>query len=77
MLKFVAAKYGRGVTRLKALPYLMETELLHMRVQSRIVKSLVIQRACQQHHMSRIVTKPIKWHVCPAKTQISLGIRPV
>ena len=27
--------------------------------------------------MSRIVTKPTKWHVCPAKTQISLGIRPV
>ena len=28
-------------------------------------------------HMSRIVTKPTKWHVRPAKTQISLGIRPV
>ena len=27
--------------------------------------------------MSRIVTKPTKWHVRPAKTQISLGIRPV
>ena len=24
--------------------------------------------------MSRLVTKPTKWHVCPAKTQISLGI---
>ena len=29
------------------------------------------------HNMSRLVTKPAKWHVCPAKTQISLGIRPV
>ena len=31
------------------------------------------------HHcyMSRLVTKPTKWHVRPAKTQISLGIRPV
>ena len=28
-------------------------------------------------HMSRSMTKPIKWHVHPAKTQISLGIRPV
>ena len=28
-------------------------------------------------HMSRIVTKPTKWHVRPAKTRISLGIRPV
>ena len=27
--------------------------------------------------MSRIMTKPTKWSVLPAKTQISLGIRPV
>ena len=27
--------------------------------------------------MSRIVTQPTKWGVRPAKTQISLGIRPV
>ena len=27
--------------------------------------------------MSRLVTKPTKWHVRSAKTQISLGIRPV
>ena len=27
--------------------------------------------------MSRLVTKPTKWHVCAAKTKISLGIRPV
>ena len=29
------------------------------------------------NHMSRLMTKPTKWHVRPAKTQISLGIRPV
>ena len=28
-------------------------------------------------HVNRNVTKPTKWHVCTAKTQISLGIRPV
>ena len=28
-------------------------------------------------HMSHDMTKPTKWHVCPAKTQIRLGIRPV
>ena len=28
-------------------------------------------------HLSRLMTKPTKWHVRPAKTQISLGIRPV
>ena len=28
-------------------------------------------------HMSRLMTKPPKWYVRPAKTQISLGIRPV
>ena len=27
--------------------------------------------------MSRLMTKPTKWHVRPAQTQISLGIRPV
>ena len=26
---------------------------------------------------SALMTEPTKWHVCPAKTQISLGIRPV
>ena len=35
-------------------------------------------RAILAHtHMSRNMTKPTKWHVRPAKTQISLGIRPV
>ena len=29
-----------------------------------------------KHILSRLVTKPTKWHVRPAKTQISLGIRP-
>ena len=32
---------------------------------------------CECLYMSRLVTKPTKWHVHPAKTQISLGIRPV
>ena len=30
-----------------------------------------------EDYMSRLMTKPTKWHVHPAKTQISLGIRPV
>ena len=35
--------------------------------------------SCSRHKtdMSRLMTKPTKWHVRPAKTQISLGIRPV
>ena len=28
-------------------------------------------------YMSQSKTKPIKWHMCPANTQISLGISPV
>ena len=28
-------------------------------------------------HLSRFMTKPTKWHMRPAKTQISLDIRPV
>ena len=30
-----------------------------------------------ERYMSRLMTKPTKWYVRPAKTQISLGIRPV
>ena len=29
------------------------------------------------HYLSHLMTKPTKWHVRPAKTEISLGIRPV
>ena len=32
---------------------------------------------CVKKDMSRLVTKPTKWLVRPAKNQISLGIRPV
>ena len=32
---------------------------------------------CKSYNVSHLMTKPTKWHVCPAKTQISLGIRPV
>ena len=32
---------------------------------------------CKACNMSRLMTKPTKWHVRPVKTQISLGIRPV
>ena len=35
------------------------------------------QHLLPEKHWSRHVTKPTKWHVRPAKTQISLGIRPV
>ena len=31
----------------------------------------------QHYHMSRLTTKPTKWHMGPAKTQTSLGIHPV
>ena len=33
--------------------------------------------ASKKVHMSHLVTKPTKWHVRPAKTPNSLGIRPV
>ena len=35
----------------------------------------IYTRCC--YNMSRLTTKPTKWHVRTAKTQISLGIRPV
>ena len=31
----------------------------------------------RHYYLSRLMTKPTKWHVRPAKTQISLGILPV
>ena len=48
-------------------------------------KIAVIILKLEQYHfttkqlvqMSRVMTKPAKWHVCPAKPQISLGIHPV
>ena len=51
---------------------------------SRILQSLLTEtcysifKGCNSgFKMSRCMTKPTKWPVCPAKTQISLGIRPV
>ena len=38
---------------------------------SHVVAQMVEQK------LSTLMTKQIKWHVRPAKTQISLGIRPV
>ena len=35
------------------------------------------ERVGQTNNMSRLMTKPTKWHVHPLKTQITLGIRPV
>ena len=41
-------------------------------------QSIVRQRIrAMERNWSRFITKPTKWHVRPAKTQISLGIRPV
>ena len=40
------------------------------------VLSCEVQRENEDYKSQR-TTKPTKWHVCPAKTQISLGIRPV
>ena len=40
-------------------------------------RSSSIKRPFLLHEKNCIVTKPTKWHVRPAKTQISLDIRPV
>ena len=41
------------------------------------IKGFTVSSWGQQRHKSRNMSKPTKWHVPPAKTQISLGIRPV
>ena len=42
-----------------------------------IMTSILYQFLSALDNLSRLMTKPAKWHVLPAKTQISLGIRPV
>ena len=41
------------------------------------INSIPVTTCWKIGNLSRLVTKPTKWHVRPAKTQISLGIRPV
>ena len=38
-------------------------------------KKIMLTMTMRTIHMSCLMTKPTKWHVRPAKTQISLGIR--
>ena len=42
-----------------------------------LLKGYKLGRGLLSKHMSRLMTKSTKWHVRPAKPQISLGIRPV
>ena len=37
----------------------------------------IIKLICRETYFSQRMTKPTKWHMRPAKTQISLGIHPV
>ena len=61
----------------------MRTECVNRRHTCLMMKYRKIQIPCLTQsrndltHMSRLMTKPTKLHVRPAKTQISLGIRPV
>ena len=49
----------------------------HYRVDKTHSTNFIYQTWNWNKHLSCNMTKPTKWHVCPAKTQISLGIRPV
>ena len=46
-------------------------------IQESLVSICAIEENNSVSNMSRIVTKPVKWHVRPVKTQIGLGIRQV
>ena len=48
---------------------------LSWRIYAQVNNNSVMSSYCQQ--MSHLTTKPTKWHVHQAKTQISLGICPV
>ena len=51
--------------------------LLEMNIHQKSTGMLVAVHGFDKWYLSRNMTKPTKWHVCPVKTQISLGIRPV
>ena len=52
----------------------MEREVTRLTFKRRLHILIILDR---KNDVSRLMTKPTKWHVRPAKTQISLGIRPV
>ena len=54
---------------------LVSSDLDHWLIRTIDRKCISIKN--QLGYMSRLMTKPTKWHMRPAKTQISLGIRPV
>ena len=51
-------------------------EILIYRHDPRFSDRQVWANSVDPDQISRLMTKPTKWHVRPAKTQISLGIRP-
>ena len=83
LMKYGQILYGHRITRNIIVPfgsqwmipnimttlYKIEFDLLHC-LCDHVLWFHVLQ-------ISRLMTKPTKWHVRPAKTQTSLGIRPV
>ena len=47
------------------------------RITQRVIRRVYTSIKSKTNKLSQRMTKPTKWHVRPAKTQISLGIRPV
>ena len=56
----------------------LRNQVLLIGLTYRVSLSILLALASRkQNEMSHLMTKPTKWHVRPAKTQISLGIHPV
>ena len=53
----------------------MNISMLHQNAEITICTIITLVKG--HLHMSHLMTKPTKWHMCPAKTQMSLDIRPV
>ena len=52
----------------------------HLRLKIMFLFLFLISTVLSSHpvvYMSRLMTNPTKWHVCPVKTQVSLGIQAV
>ena len=64
---------------IRLIPWFIRNQLFFFFLSKRLSRTATIKTSVQNrnYQLSHLMTKPTKRHVRPAKTQISLGIRPV
>ena len=75
---FSTLLYILGAGGRKIVPRFLLIEVQNFKQANQIARNRHIDDELELYwNMSHLMTKPTEWHVRPAKTQISLGIRPV